>query len=302
VTLERIEGLIAAAHTPFTADGALNLATVEKQAEHFVESGVRGVFFGGTTGECHSLTVEERMALAKRWLEITRGTDLLAIVHVGGNCLEDARALALQAENLGAAAVASLAPSYFKPATVEALGECCAHVASACPRTPFFFYDIPSLTGVSLPMSDFLRTASRIPNFAGLKFTNVDMATFTACVDAENGRHQIFWGVDEMLLGALACGATGAVGSSYNMVAPLYLRMIEAFRSGDMAGARKRQVRSIELIQILAKRGYMASAKAMMGMLGVDVGPARLPHRRLTEAEIRELEEELHAAGHLEQA
>ncbi|HVJ80554.1 MAG TPA: dihydrodipicolinate synthase family protein [Planctomycetia bacterium] len=299
MTLERLEGLIAAVHTPFAADGSLNVGTIEKQAEHLIRTGVRGVFLGGTTGECHSLTVDERMALAQRWLEVARGTSLAAIVHVGGNCLEDGRALALHAEKHGATAVAALAPSYFKPQSVEVLGECCAHLASACPRTPFFFYDIPSLTGVNLPMPELLRLAGRIPNFAGLKFTNVDLATFGVCLAAEHGRYQAFWGVDEMLLGALAFGAVGAVGSTYNMAAPLYNRMIEAFHGGELATARDEQLRSIELVRILSKRGYMASAKAMMGMLGADVGPARLPHRRLTEPEIRELGEELAAAGHL---
>src|SRR3954469_11999835 len=111
----KIQGLVAAAHTPFRPDGQLALAAVEKQAEHLHASGVGAAFICGSTGESHSLTVEERLALARRWSEVRRGSGLRLVVHVGSNCLADARTLADQAQQLGADAVAALAPSYFKP-------------------------------------------------------------------------------------------------------------------------------------------------------------------------------------------
>src|SRR5262245_54074002 len=112
---QRLHGLVAATHTPFHADGSLNLAIVERQAELMAKWQVGAVFIGGTTGESSSLTVEERRALAQRWSEVVRGSALRLVVHVGANCLEDARALAAQAEQLGAHAIAALAPCYFKP-------------------------------------------------------------------------------------------------------------------------------------------------------------------------------------------
>ncbi|MBM3997128.1 MAG: hypothetical protein FJ303_23705 [Planctomycetes bacterium] len=87
----KLHGLVAATHTPFDANGRLNLAAVEKQAEHLHRNGVKTVFIGGSTGESHSLTVEERMALALRWSEVVRGSGLRLVVHVGSNCLADAR-------------------------------------------------------------------------------------------------------------------------------------------------------------------------------------------------------------------
>ena len=89
------------------------------------------------------------------------------------------------------------------------------------------------------------------------------------------------WGCDEYLLAALALGATGAVGSSYNFAAPVYHRVIAAFERGDLAAARDAQYQSVQLIALLASRGYMGAAKATMKMLGVDVGPARLPNGSL---------------------
>ena len=69
-----LKGLVAAAHTPFSADGALNLAIVEKQAEHLHRNGVSAVFIGGTTGESTSLTVEERSALVEVWAAAVKGS------------------------------------------------------------------------------------------------------------------------------------------------------------------------------------------------------------------------------------
>ena len=100
-----------------------------------------------------------------------------------------------------------------------------------------------------------------------------------------------------MLLAALALGATGAVGSTYNFAAPLYTRLIAAFRAGDLETARAEQVRSVRMVQLLASRGYMGAAKATMQMLGVDVGPARLPNGSLTPDEARQLRHDLEQLG-----
>jgi N-acetylneuraminate lyase len=293
-----LTGLVAAVHTPFHADGSLRLDVVEAQAAHLQAHGIGLAFVGGTTGEGPSLSLEERTALARRWIEVVRGTGLGVVVHVGSNCLADARALAKQAGETGALAVSAFAPSYFKPRDVDALVACCADVASAAPRTPFYFYDIPALTGVSLSMPDFLEQAGgRIPTLAGLKFTSPDLMAYQRCLRAGDGAFDVPWGNDETLLAALALGARGAVGSTYNFTAPLYHRMLRAFAAGDLAAARTEQVRSAEIVRLLSGYGYMGAAKAVMTMLGVDVGPARLPNSSLSAAQADELPGRLESLG-----
>lgn len=293
----QLHGLVAATHTPFQPDGQLNLAGVERQAEHFHRNSVKTVFIGGSTGESHSLTVEERLALARRWSEVIRGSGLRLVVHVGSNCLTDARTLAAQAQELRADAIAALSPGYFKPKSLDALIACCSHIAAAAPATPFYFYDIPALTGVQFPMSEFLAAADRIPTLAGIKFTNSDLMAFQKCLHVQGGRFDIPWGVDEYLLAALALGASGGVGSSFNFAAPVYHRLIDAFASGDMTTARAEQFRAVQLIELLAGFGYMAAAKAVMGFLGVEVGPARLPNGNLTTEQKARLQDQLDQLG-----
>ena len=130
----KLHGLVAATHTPFDKDGELKLAVVEQQAEHLLRSGVNTVFIGGSTGESHSLTVDERLALAHRWSEVVRGSKQRLVVHVGSNCLADSRTLAAQAQELRADAIAALSPSYFKPKSLDALTACCADSHWTRPR------------------------------------------------------------------------------------------------------------------------------------------------------------------------
>lgn len=289
-----IAGIVAAPHSPFHVDGSLNLAIVEKQAAHLAANGVNTAFVCGTTGECESLTFEERRALVARWLEVTRGSALKVIVHVGTNSVATSGLLAAQAEQGGAFGTAAFAPNYFKPRTVPLLVDCCAEIASAAPELPFFYYDIPTMTGVSLPVPEFLEQAhERVPNLAGAKFTNSDLMTYQRALRACGGALTVLWGFDEMLLAALALGAPGAVGSTYNFAAPIYHRLLNAFAAGDLPAAREEQFRSVQLIAALASRGFIPSAKAVMKMLGVDVGPARLPNGNLTKDEQASLQAEL---------
>jgi N-acetylneuraminate lyase len=295
---QRLRGLVTATHTPFKADGSLHLPAVEKQAAHLLANGVSAVFIGGTTGESSSLSLDERRALARRWTEVARGTPMRVVVHVGSNSLADARVLAADAEQLGAPAIAALSPSYFKPRSLDSLIACAADIAAAAPATPFYFYDIPSMTGVSFPTADFLaQAAARIPTLAGLKFTNSDLMSLQLCLRADGGAWDVPFGCDEFLLAALSLGATGAVGSTYNFAAPIYHRLMRAFAAGDLETARMEQFRSVQIVQLLAGFGFMGAAKAVMGMLGVDVGPARLPHDNPAPEQIAKLRAALEAMG-----
>lgn len=280
------------------ADGSLNLAVVEKQAEHLVGQGLSDVFIGGSTGESTSLTVAERRALAERWSAVAKGTPIRIVVHVGANCLADARELAAHAEKLGVGAIAAVAPSYFKPRDLDTLVATMSHLAAAAPGTPFYYYDIPVLTGLSHSMPDFLAQApAHIPTLAGLKFTNGDLMAFQFLLHADGGKWDILYGCDEQFLGALAMGGQGAVGSGFNFAGPIYQRLLGAFLAGDLSTARVEQFRGVQLIKLFASLGYMGATKAVMEMLGIPVGPPRLPNATLTPEQTAKLRLELEAMG-----
>ena len=294
----RIRGICAATHTPFRAEGSIDLAAVDVQRDHLLQRGVDQVFIAGSTGESHSLTLDERRSLTERWVAAARGTQLRVIVHVGANCLTDAATLAAHAQQQGAAAVSMLAPSYFKPRSLTDLVACCEMVARAAPELPFYHYDIPALTGVHFSMEEFLEVApARIPNLRGIKFTNQDLMAYQLALRAGGGRFDLPWGCDEFYLAALVLGAQGAVGSTFNFAPGVYQRLQQAFARGDLETARTEQFRSVQLVKVLARRGYMGCAKALMVHLGVPVGPARLPNANPDAAAVKATLAELEQIG-----
>lgn len=297
----KLHGLVAAVHTPFHENGSLNPSAVNEQARHLAEQNVKLAFITGSTGESSSMQVEERKEIYAAWKEASTKHGVGVIAHTGSNSVYDSRELAAYAQELGFLATSSLAPSYYKPGSLELLVDCCAVAASGAPDLPYYFYDIPVLTGVRFNPVAFLKLAKeRIPNFAGIKFTNPDLALYMDALNYEEGTFDLPWGVDEWFLGALATGAKGAVGSSFNFAPALYLNLMEAFAEGDLAKAKECQLRSVKMINVLASKGYMGCAKAVLGWQGVPVGPARLPQSNPSAATLKELRSELEAIGFFE--
>ena len=293
----RIHGLVAAPFTPFHEDGSLHLDLIPRYAAHLAENGVAGAFICGTTGEGSSLSTEERLQVAERWVK-SAPSSVRVIVHTGHNSLADACTLAAHAQKIGAAATSLTSPSYFKPGNIRDLVDTCALVAAAAPDLPFYYYYIPSMTGVNLPVADFLRAAKdHIPNLAGVKFTFENLMDYTNAVRAEGGKFDVLFGRDEMLLASLVVGAKGAVGSTYNYLAPIFNRLLEAYRHGDLAKAEAEQVKANEVIAVMIRHGGLPAAKVIMSFLGLDCGPVRLPLRSLTEVQTKALRDDLEKAG-----
>ncbi len=294
---EKLKGLIAAAYTPMKSDGGLVLDKVDSLAEHLFIQGVEGVFVCGTTGEGVSLSLEERMETARRWVEVA-GKALKIVVHVGALCRQDGVILANHARALGASAVASFSPFYYRPSSVEDLLDFIAPIAQAAAPLPFYFYHIPSLTCVDLPLAEILeKGAERIPNLRGAKYTSKDLGGYQECISLQDGRFDLLFGVDQWLLAGLALGAEGAVGSTYNYAAPLFQEMILRFKEGDLAAARSLSRKVAELADLLLEFGVIPGGKAILSMAGVDCGPPRPPLRPLAREQKVRLFQGLQEAG-----
>ena len=123
----------------------------------------------------------------------------------------------------------------------------------------------------------------RIKNFAGIKYTHEDLMDFLSCSQFENKKFDLLWGRDECMLSALAAGAKGSVGSTFNYAAPLYHQLIDAFNRGDIESAQALQQDSIDMIELLGKYGGIATGKAYMKLVGLDCGKFRLPVKNMTD-------------------
>lgn len=275
--MKKIEGLIAAVFTPFHEDGSLNLEMIPAVVDKLVNDGVTGIFACGSNGEGPNMTTEERMKVAEKFVSASRGR-LMIIVHVGHSSIAEAKLLAAHASAIGANAISSVAAFYFKPTSVENLAHCMKEIAGAAPDLPFYYYHIPHLTGVGMDMVEFLKYGGAIiPNLAGIKYTATTIQEYQACLNHENGRFDILYGLDELLLPALAVGAKAAIGSTYTFAAPLYLKTMKAYERGDMKAAQDNHAYMVKMIGLLLKHPPIPGQKAIMKMLGWDLGPCRLP-------------------------
>ncbi|MFP4175934.1 MAG: dihydrodipicolinate synthase family protein [Candidatus Brocadiia bacterium] len=291
MSYEKTRGLIAAPPTPFGEDGDVEFDVIEPMADFLHENGVSGVFVNGTTGEGPLLAVRERRAIAQTWRDVLP-EDMKMFVHVGYVSLEDSILLSEHAESIGVDAIGAMPSPFFQPDDVDVLTGWCEKLAAAA-DLPFYLYHMPELCGVNVSICDFLQTATgRVPNLAGVKFTYEAMNDYMAALRLDNGRFDLLWGRDEMLLGALAMGAEGAVGSTYNCAAPLYLNIIKAFEAGDFDAARELQHRSIRLIDAMAGTGHCGSAlKSLMARQGVPIKPyVRSPQTEAPEDVLAALE------------
>lgn len=291
---EKIKGLVAAPFTPMHPDGSLNLGAIRPYADHLAEQGIVGAFICGTTGEGFSMTVAERKAVAEAWVRASAGR-LKVIVHVGHNCQADAAELAAHAQQCGAYAIASIAPNFYKPCCVEDLVGFFAPVAAAAPALPFYYYNMPSMSGVSLPVDKFLELgAEKIPTLQGVKFTHNNLMEMNQCLALGDGAFEILHGYDEILLCGLALGAKAAVGSTYNYAGKVYNALLDAFEAGDLGRARELQRYSVEIVKVIIRYGGgVRGGKAIMNLLGIPCGECRLPLNRFTEAEYAALRKDL---------
>ena len=298
MTIEKINGLIAAPFTPMGNTGKINPMIIPNYSEFLKKTGVKGVFICGTTGEGLSLSIEERFIIANEWMK-QKSTKFKVIIHVGTTSLEQSKTLANHAQKIGADAISTMAPMFLKPTNTSDLVEFCKEISMEADKTPFYYYNIPSITGVEFSMVDYINLASKnIPNFHGMKFTHDNFMEMQSCINLNNNKWNILHGLDEVLLTGLSFGVNGAVGSTYNFLGKLYNSLIENFKNGKIKDARKKQLVSVKIIETMIKYGgSIVAGKPMMKLIGIDCGPTRLPLKKLSENEFSKLKNELNEVG-----
>jgi len=285
--MEKIKGLIAAPFTPMDKDGSVKESVIKDYYKLLKGNGVVGAFLNGSTGEGVSLSVEERKLTASLWTsEAKQDSNPLKLINlVGGTSYQQAIQLALHSKEVGIDAIAIMAPFYFKPNCAEQLADFVMKIGEAVPDMPVYFYHIPVLTGVDIPMIELIKALhGKMPNFAGVKYTHEDFMDFLSCLHFADGQYDMLWGRDENLLAALAIGAEGGVGSTFNYATPLYLKLIDDYKKGDIVSARQLQQQSIDMIRLLGKYGGIGTGKAFMKYVGIECGQFRLPIKPMTDS------------------
>ena len=243
------------------------------------------------------LTEEERLQLAEAW-KVAVPKDFKVIVHVGSTSVMSSRRLAEHAQKIGAWGIGAMATPFPKIGNIEQLCRYCEEIASAAPELPFYYYHIPAFNGAFLSMYDFLKAVDgRIPNFAGIKYTFESLYEYNRCRRYQNGKFDMLHGQDETILPCLAMGgAQGGIGGTTNYNGRCLTGILEAWEKGDLEKARQLQDFAQDVIDVICNfRGNIVGGKRIMKLIGLDLGPNRVPFMSVTDEEEQELRRQLEA-------
>ena len=284
---DKIKGLIVAPFTPFDKKGEVDMGPIADYAAILQKNGLIGVFINGSSGEGYMLTVDERLKLAEKWISVAP-EGFKVIVHVGATCIKDSFRMARHAQEIGASGTGAMASPFPKAGRVEELVKYCEEIACGAPDLPFYFYHIPALNGVFLPMLPFLKAADgRIPNLAGIKYTFESLYEYNQCMLYENGKFDMLHGQDETILSALVMGgAQGGISGTGSYIGNALVGVIDEYNQGNLEKAVDHQNFAQEVINVIARyRGNIVAGKRIMKLLGLDLGINRTPFQNISDSE-----------------
>ena len=277
MNLEKYHGVIPAFYACYEEDGRISPERAARFARYLVNKGVRGLYVGGSSGECIYQEKEERMALLEGVMGEVKG-ECTVIAHVACNNTNESRQLAAHAESLGVDAIASIPPIYFR-LPEYAIAKYWNDISAAAPNTDFVIYNIPQLAGVTLTPSLF-REMRKNPRVIGVK--NSSMPTYDIEMFLREGGENcvVFNGPDEQFVAGRCCGAAGGIGGTYAAMPELFLKMDALIRAGhpEQAVPIQHEVNAI-IEQMCGCHGSMyAVIKAILKINeGLELGSVREP-------------------------
>lgn len=287
--IQKYQGIIPAFYACYDEKGEIDEGRVEQLTHYMIKKGVKGVYVGGSSGECIYQSVEDRKRTLERVVNAGAGK-LTIIAHVACNNTADSRELAAHAQSLGVDAIAAIPPIYFH-LPEYAIAQYWNDISDAAPDTDFIIYNIPQLAGVALTMPLF-REMIKNPRVAAVKNSSMptqDIQMFKA----EGGEgFAVLNGPDEQLVAGLAIGADGGIGGTYGVMPELYLKIMELVKAGKLAEARKVQYAANEVIYAMcACRGNMYGViKEILRIReGIDIGGIRKPLPSLVPADMEQV-------------
>lgn len=284
----KFEGIIPAFYACYDAEGKINPAAVRELTRYFIAKGVKGLYVGGSSGECIYQSKEERKLVLENVMAEAKGK-LTVIAHVACNNTADSMELAAHAESLGVDAIAAIPPIYFK-LPPYAIAKYWNDMSAAAPNTDFIIYNIPQLAGVALSVP-LLKEMLKNPRVIGVK--NSSMPTQDIQMWRDEGAI-VFNGPDEQLISGLVMGATGGIGGTYGAMPELYNELFRCVKAGELDKALEIQNDCCRIIyKMCSAHGNMyAVIKAILRKQGApDCGSVRAPLAELVESDMAIVDE-----------
>lgn len=266
--------VLTAMITPFDENGDVNVDEAIRLAQWLQANGNDGLVLTGTTGESSTLTDDEKMML---WEAVSAAVTIPVVAGTGSNDTLHSVNLTRQASTLGVAGILAVCPYYNRPSQAGIA----AHISAMATATtlPVIVYDIPVRTGRKINTTTLLSLAADNANIRGVKDAAGNPAETAVLMSRAPQGFELYSGDDGLTLAFLAYGGVGVIGVATHWSGTDHKEMITAFKKGDIATAIAINNRLVESFSF--ETGDEAPnplpTKAMMQLLGFNVGPARLP-------------------------
>ena len=288
--IKKYQGVFPAFYACYEDDGSVSPARTRALAKYLLEKGVKGLYVGGSSGECIYQSVAERKVILENVMAEVGGK-MTIIAHVACNNTADSQELARHAESLGVDAIASIPPIYFH-LPPYGIADYWNDISAAAPNTDFIIYNIPPLAGVSLTIP-LLREMKKNPRVIGVKNSSMPTQDIQMWKDEGGPDFVVMNGPDEQFISGLAMGATGGIGGTYAVMPELYLKVMDLYQAGEMKLAAEIQNEICRIIYKMcsAHGNLYAVMKAVLKKHGMDVGSVRKPMPALIDADAAVVEE-----------
>jgi 4-hydroxy-tetrahydrodipicolinate synthase len=276
-------GVNPALVTPFARDQSVDEAAFRTLSRHVIDD-VDGLVPCGTTGEFNYLTPEENRRLVQIAVEEAQGKPVIAGTGAPGT--KQAIDLARNAREMGAAACLIVTPYFLHPSD-KGIYQHYYEIAKALPETPIILYNIPQVVDAYLPRR-VVEDLADIPNIVGLKDSSGNLTYTMEILEYAGDRINVLVGHDEVVLNALAGGASGMILASAQVYPEVWQAVLKAVQDGDLATARALQRQVQKLSRIFCRYGGGLAVKQALKMMGVDAGRPRSPLKSVGGALIHE--------------
>ena len=280
---DKYKGIIPAFYACYDDEGNISPERTQALAKHYLEVGVKGLYVGGSSGECIYQNVEERKQVLENVMKAVGGK-MTIIAHVAAASTRDSVDLAKHAESLGVDALAAIPPIYFRLPEYS-VAKYWNDISSAAPNTDYVIYNIPQLAGVALTPSLYTEMLKN-PRVIGVKNSSMPVQDIQTFVSLGGEDHIVFNGPDEQFLGGRLMGAKAGIGGTYGAMPELFLKLNELIAEKDLETARELQYAINAIIgKLTAAHGnmYCVIKEVLKINEGLNIGSVRSPLTPVTE-------------------
>ena len=290
---EHLQGSIVAMITPFHEDGSVNFEVLTQLLERQIAAGTDAILTLGTTGEYSTMSHEEDASVVEHTIRVVNGR-VPVIVGSGTNCTATQIEKSIQYQDMGADALLLIAP-YYNKANPEGMYRHFAQTADAV-HIPCLLYNVPGRTGCSIPVSAVERL-SKHPNIVGIKEASGDMSYAMKIAHCIGPDFALYSGNDDITVPLMSIGGSGVISVYANVMPAMCHQIVADYLSGNQAQAVANHLRYLRVMNDLFIEVNPIPVKSAMNMMGLNVGPMRLPLCEMSEEHSAVLRASLEEAG-----